>query len=115
MKSLKNKLLVPIVAITFLALFVTNVIYYVSTKNIIEENVLTINKGLAEKQVKDAEFYLNNLSNVIDALGDSDKLSEISASKEAGIFGAMVSKYKLINMYLGGDDGSIISGKDLGA
>jgi len=110
MKSIKSRLLVPILAITFLALLITNGMYYYLSEKQTKANILDMNTSKTEVEVKKIDGYLQSLCNVIATIGDTDAISGVDEGNEQKIFEAAAKKFSLLDVYAGLENGKGIFG-----
>lgn len=112
MKSLKIKLLIPILVVAFVAFILTSYSFYMTSKASLEKNVEAETGMIAHDKVEEINGWLSGFARILDTLSEANLISGIDEKKEQEVLAGLIKKNSQIqDIYIGLEaDGRFIDG-----
>lgn len=112
MKSLKIKLLVPVLLVASIALLFTSYSFYITNRTTLEKNIEVQNGLIAYEKSEEINGWLFGFAKVIETLSEANLVSGIDEQKEQEVLAGLIKKNSQIqDIYVGLEaDGRFIDG-----
>jgi methyl-accepting chemotaxis protein len=112
MKSLKIKLLIPVLLVMSVALIITSLNFYNSNKTALEKSIEVENGLIANEKAEEINGWLSSFAMLIDTLSEANLISGIDEQKEFEVLEGLIKKNSQVqDIYVGLEaDGGFIDG-----
>ncbi|HYE11540.1 MAG TPA: methyl-accepting chemotaxis protein [Patescibacteria group bacterium] len=111
MKSLKLKILVPMLVVSLIILLSVSGIFYYVGKVQLEEDIIKENGLLIGKKAEEINTWLTEFAYMLNTVADTNLISGIDEAKEKEVFSGLLKKNSQISdIYMGLEDGRFIDG-----
>ncbi|HOS68508.1 MAG TPA: methyl-accepting chemotaxis protein [Bacillota bacterium] len=102
MKSLKIKLLIPVLLVSSLALLLTTYSFYITNRTALEKNIEVQNGLTAQEKSQKINGLLSNFAKILETLSESNLISGIDEQKEQEVLAGLIKKHEHIqDIYVG--------------
>lgn len=112
MKSLRTKLLVPVLLVSVAAFIIISLSFFISSKVSLEKNIEAKNGMIVQEKAEEINSWLSGFDKILDTLGEANLVSGVDEAKEQEVLAALIKKNSQIqDIYVGiAADGRFIDG-----
>ncbi len=102
MKSLKVKLLIPILLVSFTAFILTSFSFYMTSKASLEKRIESESGMIAQEKAEEINSWLSGFARILETLSEANLVSGIDEVKEQEVLAALIAKNSQIqDIYVG--------------
>lgn len=112
MRTLKIKLLVPILLVAFAVFILASYGFYMTSKTSLEKNIEAENGRIANEKAGEINGWLSGFARILDTLSEANLISGIDETKEQEVLAGLIKKNSQVqDIYVGLEaDGRFIDG-----
>ncbi len=112
MRSLKVKILIPVLLVSVAAFILTSFSFYLTSKASLEKTVESESGMVVQEKAEEINSWLSGFSRILETLSEANLVSGVDEKKEQEVLAALIKKNSQIqDIYVGLEaDGRFIDG-----